>query len=232
MPKTVFISYRREDTAAAAGRVYDRLSQILKKPNVFFDVSAIGGGEDFVTRIESEIAKSDVALIFIGDKWLGKRPSDETRIWEQDDHVRAEVRAALERQLLVLPVLVGGTRMPKPDQLPEDIRAIATKNALLLRHESFDDDTENIVSTVLGVAARTRRWEDKGTLAAKLAYALGGALAASALVLVLALAHYWILARPLSASIGAPLTTLLLIAGAALGAWLGLRYEARKRKFR
>ena len=60
------------------------------------------------------------------------------------------LRAALSRPLLVVPVLVGGARMPKPEQLPEDIRAITTKNALPLRHESFDDDTENIVAAVLG----------------------------------------------------------------------------------
>ena len=71
VPKKVFISYRRDDTAAAAGRVYDRLSQLLKRPNVFFDVSAIGGGEDFVSRIESEISESHVALVFIGDKLVG-----------------------------------------------------------------------------------------------------------------------------------------------------------------
>ena len=57
MPKKVFISYRREDTASAAGRVYDRLARLLTKSNVFFDVSTIGGGEDFVQRIASEIPK-------------------------------------------------------------------------------------------------------------------------------------------------------------------------------
>jgi hypothetical protein len=35
----------------------------LQKPNVFFDVSAIGSGEDFAQRISSEIAKSDAALV-------------------------------------------------------------------------------------------------------------------------------------------------------------------------
>ncbi|WP_372929671.1 hypothetical protein [Methyloceanibacter sp.] len=149
-----------------------------------------------------------------------------------DDHVRAELRAALGGSLLVLPVLVGGARMPRPEQLPEDIKAIATLNAVPLRHESFDDDTENIVATVLGVAAKTRRWEDRGAWKAKIAYALGGAAAACMFVLVAALIHFWILSRPLSASIGAPLTTLLLISGMASGAWLGLSFEARKRKLR
>jgi hypothetical protein len=184
VPKRVFISYRREDTAAAAGRVYDRLSRLLAKPNVFFDVSTIGGGEDFAQKIASEISKSDATL----------------------------------------------ARMPRPEQLPEDIRAITAKNALPLRHESFDDDTENIVAAVLGLKAGERAWEDKGSLGIKIAYAVGAALAVSMLLLLIALLHHWVLGRPLSASIGAPLTTLILIAGAIIGAWLGLRYEARKRK--
>jgi hypothetical protein len=233
VPKKVFISYRREDTASAAGRVYDRLSRLLTKSNVFFDVSTIGGGEDFMQRIASEIGRSDAALIFIGDKWLERaQPSGDLRICQTNDYVRAELRAALSRPLLVVPVLVGGAQMPKAEQLPEDIRAITSKNALPLRHESFDDDTENIVAVVLGLSATERAWEDKGTLKAKIACALAGAVAISVIMLTGALVHFWVLARPLSASIGGPLTTLMLIAGALAGALMGLRYEARKRKFR
>ncbi len=233
MPKKVFISYRREDTASAAGRVYDRLARLLTKSNVFFDVSTIGGGEDFVQRIASEIGNCDAALVFIGDKWLEPTPAGgQPRIFEPSDYVRAELGAALSRPLLIVPVLVGGARMPKQEQLPQDIRAITTKNALPLRHESFDDDTENIVAAVLGLSPGERAWEDKGTLKAKIGYAIGGASAVSALVLIGALLHFWILGRPLSASIGAPLTTLVLIAGAIAGTWMGLRYEARKRKLR
>jgi hypothetical protein len=157
VPKKVFISYRREDTAAAAGRVYDRLARVLAKPNVFFDVSTIAGGEDFVQRIASEIANSDAALELIGDKWLDQSaPGGRARIFEPDDYVRAELRATLSRPVLVVPVLVGGAHMPKAEQLPEDVKAITTKNALPLRHESFDDDTENIVAAVLGLKARRR----------------------------------------------------------------------------
>ena len=198
MAKRVFISYRREDTGPAAGRVYDRLSRLLPKSNLFFDVSTIGGGENFVRRIHSEIGRSDVALVFIGDKWLEPaRPSGRGRIWEQDDYVRAELRAALARPMLILPILVAGARMPKPEQLPEDVRAVTGKNALPLRHESFDDDAENIVAAVLGVSAKDRAWEGQGTLRTKIGYGIGGAIAAAALLLVAALVHFWVLARPL-----------------------------------
>jgi hypothetical protein len=231
--KKVFISYRREDTAPAAGRVYDRLVRLLSKPNVFFDVSTIGGGEDFEKKIASEMGRSDAALIFIGREWLAPvQPTGNVRMWETDDYVRAEVRAALARPILLLPVLVAGARMPKPEQLPEDLRAITTKQALPLRHESFDDDTETIVAALLGLPTKERSWEDKGTLWSKIVYAIGGAAGASAIVIIGALAHFWILARPLSASIGEPVTMLVLISSFIFGVWLGLSYEARKRALR
>jgi len=79
--KKVFISYRREDTGPAAGRVYDRLSRILSKSNVFFDVSTIGGGENFEATIVDAIARSDAALIFIGEKWLQPvQPTGQARV--------------------------------------------------------------------------------------------------------------------------------------------------------
>src|SRR6478672_7313197 len=106
------------------------------------------------------------------------------------------------------------------------------KEALPHRHKSFDDDTEYIVAAVLGLSATERAWEEKGSLNAKIDYAIGGAIAAAILVLIGALFHFLLLGRLLSASIGAPLTTLLLIASAIARAWMGLRYEMRKRRLR
>ena len=211
LSKKVFISYRREDTADAAGRVYDRLSRLLSKPNVFFDVSTIGGGEDFEEKIVSAIGRSDAALIFIGREWLAPvQPTGNARIWEPDDYVRAEVRAALAQRIFRVAGACCRRSMPKPEQLPEDVRAITTKNALPLRHESFDDDTETIVAGLLGRPARERSWENKGTRWSKTAYAVGGAIAASAIILIGALAHSSIFDRPISASIGEPATVLVV----------------------
>lgn len=229
MPKRVFISYRREDTAPAAGRVYDRLCRLLPKSDVFLDVSTIGGGEIFDHKLIAEIERSDAVLVFIGKAWLAP-DGGRARLQEPDDYVRAEVRAALARPILVLPVLVDGAQMPRPDLLPDDIRAISTRNALPLRHESFDDDAGNIVATVLGVAGAARPWDRKEGLGAKVGYAAAGLVAALMLLLTAALAHFWIVGRPLSASIGEAATTLLLIAGALAGVAVGFGYGARRRR--
>lgn len=232
MAKTIFISYRRQDTAPAAGRVYDRLCRMLSSHNVFFDVSAIAGGEDFMMKVTAAIQKSDAVLLFIGKKWIEPTPEGVRRIWEPGDHVRAEVRAALEHAPKILPVLVDGAVMPQPEQLPEDIRAISTKNALPLRHESFDDDTENIMTAILGASRKERLWDDRGKFSVKIAYSLAGFLAALVLSILGALVHQWIWNRPVGASIGDGATTVLLIAIVIVGAWLGFLYEARRRKRR
>jgi hypothetical protein len=229
--KRVFISYRREDTGSSAGRVYDRLRKILPASDVYFDLNTIKAGEDFAKSIVSAIGQCDVVLAFIGKNWLAPRhEGDQARIWDPNDYVRAEIRAALARPILVLPVLVDGARMAEPDVLPTDIRAISTRNAVPLRLESFDDDTENIVTTILGIPAKERLWENEGNLAAKLGYSLAGVIVAFVLLGVSALVHFWILARPLSASIGAPATTLLLVLATILGVGAGLLYEARRRR--
>ena len=99
----------------------------MSKHNVFFDVSTIAGGEDFVTKMSTAIQKCDAVLVFIGKKYLEPTVAGVVRLSEPDDHVRAEVRVALQKtgqkSDIVLPVLVDGALMPRPEQLPEDIRA-------------------------------------------------------------------------------------------------------------
>lgn len=233
MLKRVFISYRRNDTAPAAGRVYDRISKIISEPNVFFDVNNIRGGEDFENRIVNEIKKSDAVLVFIGKKWLEPaQPGGKGRIWEPDDYVRVEVRTALACNILMLPILVDGAQMPKPDWLPGDVQAIATKNALPLRHETFDDDTQNVVATVLGLPGREKLWDDKGKIWVKLGHALGGVIAASLVLIVAAVGHFLVQGRPISASIGSLATISLIFLTVIVGLFMGLRFEVRKRSTR
>ena len=47
----IFISYRREDSAAYTGRLYDRLSTHFGADQVFMDVDDIPPGADFASHI-------------------------------------------------------------------------------------------------------------------------------------------------------------------------------------
>jgi TIR domain len=228
LAKRVFISYRRDDTASVARLVYDRLWRVLSKLNVFFDVSTVAGGDDFDKKIATAIDKSDAALVLIGDRWLIETSTGQARIWEKDDYVRAEVREALARPILVVPILVSGAEMPKAEQLPEDVRAITTRSALPLRHVSFDDDAENIIATILGERPRDRHWERQTSIWSQIFYATGGAVLAAVILLIIALLHFWLLARPLSVSIGMPMTVLMIVITIILGGWAGIRHAARR----
>ena len=52
--------YRRSETRWAAGRLYDRLAEVIGREHLFFDVSDIEPGEDFVQRIREIVGACDV----------------------------------------------------------------------------------------------------------------------------------------------------------------------------
>jgi hypothetical protein len=52
MSGKTFISYRRDDSPASAGRLYDRLTTHFDRRLVFMDVDALEPGTDFVEAID------------------------------------------------------------------------------------------------------------------------------------------------------------------------------------
>ena len=77
----LLISYRRDDAAAYAGCIYDRLVLAFGKDAVFMDIDAIPVGEDFINVIEPALAKVQAAVFVIGPYWLGQQDSAGQRRW-------------------------------------------------------------------------------------------------------------------------------------------------------
>lgn len=50
----IFISYRREDSRHAAGRLVDRLAQVFPREQLFMDIDAIEPGLDFLKVVDAE----------------------------------------------------------------------------------------------------------------------------------------------------------------------------------
>jgi hypothetical protein len=67
---------------------------------------------------------------------------------DPDDILRLEIATALGRDVLIVPVLVAGARMPKKNELPDDLRSLADRNALEITYTHFDHDIERLVSKV------------------------------------------------------------------------------------
>jgi TIR domain-containing protein len=151
---TIFISYRREDSAGYAGRLCESLERRLGRQQVFRDVDAIGPGQDFVDAIDARLRECRALLALIGREWLDAADvSGRRRLDQENDYLRLEIAAALARpDVLVVPVLVEGAAMPGPEDLPEPIRSLSRRQAVSLRDDAWDADVDRLVAALGGTS--------------------------------------------------------------------------------
>jgi hypothetical protein len=159
----VFLSYRRSDVGGYAGRLSDALSQRLGPRNVFQDVTAIDPGKDFTVAIDRALDESEAVLAVIGPGWVtASDPEGGLRLQQPDDYVRRELARALERDASVVPVLVGGAKLPTAAELPDDLQGLTQRQAVSLRDETWHNDVDALVRSLRGEPAtpppRRRRW--------------------------------------------------------------------------
>ena len=126
----IFICYRREDSAYAAHQIYKELTDKFGEESVVFDVDTIPLGTDFRSYLNHEVSKCDILLAVIGDQWIEILKQ---KVNETNDFVRIEIQAALERQIPVVPVLVGKAAVPIEQDLPHDLADLAYKQAAEVR---------------------------------------------------------------------------------------------------
>jgi hypothetical protein len=148
------MSYRREDTDFPAAWLFDRLVGHFGEGQVFKDVDVIQPGDDFAEVIRSAVASCDVLLVLIGDRWLTITDDNgQRRLDDPGDFVRLEIQAALNRNIRVIPILVGKARMPLPAELPECLAKLTGRQALDLSPAHFDADIDKLLKA-LGEALR------------------------------------------------------------------------------
>jgi hypothetical protein len=148
----IFISYRRDDSAAAAAKIYDALSARFGREYVFRDVDTIEGGSNFAVRIRQSLKSCKVQLVVIGPTWLTIRGDDgKRRLDAQEDFVRIEVESALQRNIRVIPLLIDDTTMPRLDALPETLARLSRCQARRIRtNMHFNADIEYVISEIAG----------------------------------------------------------------------------------
>ncbi|PQO41038.1 toll/interleukin-1 receptor domain-containing protein [Blastopirellula marina] len=145
----VFISYRRDDSSDASGRIYDRLVRDLGPANVFMDVDNIPPGVDFSEHIRKTVQKCSVLLAIINRTWLDGKDGKSRRINDPEDFVRIEIEQALgQKATTVIPVLLHGTAMPAAADLPADMQRLAVLNAKKIDHHSFHQDLDPLVNYI------------------------------------------------------------------------------------
>jgi hypothetical protein len=210
----VFISYRRSDTQDLAGRIADRLRAVPQIGQVFIDVEQIEAGVDFVARLGTALAKSDVCLLLIGPNWRGQREEGRPRIFDERDFVRLEAATALAGERKLLPVLANGALMPAVDELPDDLQPLSRINALAIRHAYFDHDLELLIDALLSrkKPGRAIRYLKRHQVQAGALRALAGIAVSVVLLVVGAALHGMFTQRSLEESLGGAGPVWLLIA--------------------
>ncbi|MCP5245590.1 MAG: SUMF1/EgtB/PvdO family nonheme iron enzyme [Burkholderiales bacterium] len=145
----IFINYRREDSEAYAGRIYDRLKVHFGSEKIFKDIEHIAPGDIFAEVIQEKLDTVKVALVLIGKDWLDTRDKNgQRRLDDPDDWVRLEIATLLSRNIRIIPIQVGGAVLPEIEELPEPIVALRKRSALEISGARFDDDIVKLIKVL------------------------------------------------------------------------------------
>jgi len=145
----IFISYRREDTAHAAGRLFDRLSRHFGSDHVFMDIDTVELGDDFVNEIELAVRSCDVMVTLIGQKWLtATNSAGEKRLNDPNDFVHLEIASALDQSVDIVPILLDNTPMPVAKDLPGSLRPLTRRNGIEIGHTRFNSDVDRLIQGI------------------------------------------------------------------------------------
>ena len=117
--------------------------------HLFLDVDDQAAGEDYRVAIEKALDQAAVVLVVIGPRWVSmSNAAGRRRIDDPGDMVRAEIESALRHGTRIVPVLVEGAVMPRPTELPEPLRPLSYRNAVVVRPDpDFASDMERLVAS-------------------------------------------------------------------------------------
>lgn len=170
--RRVFISYRRDDSGGQTGHLFDDLKGRFGDNEIFRDLEGLDPGVEYPDALNQALTDCVVVLVIIGPRWLTIAEPRGRRIDQPDDVVRMEVAKALGRKdVCVIPVLVGGAKLPQEQELPEDLRPLLRRNAFDLSDSRWDYDIKRLgdaIAKLLGVdpGRRTVRiWATAAALA-------------------------------------------------------------------
>jgi len=157
-PGAVFISYRRQDSQSAAGRLAEDLAERLGADRVFRDIGGLVPGTPFPVALRDALQSCAAVAVVIGPRWESAQDSSgQRRLEDPEDWVRQEVATALAREVPVVPVLVERTDMPAAESLPPELRRLAEYQACELTDRHWRKDVDALAALLartLGVRIR------------------------------------------------------------------------------
>lgn len=166
MPLKVFISYRRQDSAASAIGIGQYLETEFGRKNVYIDVDMQAGAK-YPAVIEKRLAECSVLLVLIGPDWL--------KLLKPNDWVQREIAYALKRDITVIPVLIDGAQLPDKELLPDDIQGLLDHQAASVSIAGFRNEMAGLVRDVRSIRT-PKPWRLFGGLTAAIVLSLIGGI--------------------------------------------------------
>ena len=107
-------------------------------------------GVDFRKDIDHYIGDCDFLIAVIGRGWLTAADKQgNRRIDNSGDFVRVEISAALKRDIPIIPVLVNNQAIPTADELPDELKDLAFRQAVAVRPDpDFEHDVDRLVGAI------------------------------------------------------------------------------------
>ncbi|MEO0404953.1 MAG: toll/interleukin-1 receptor domain-containing protein, partial [Bacteroidota bacterium] len=147
----IFISYRRDDTKASTGRLYDKLVKKFGENRVFKDVHDIEGGDDWQNAINQSVSSCDICLVMMGNSYNIIDPETKLpRLSSKDDPVRLEIAQALKNpKTLTIPVLVDMEKFPDTSDWPDELLDLQKRNAVLIQNGAqWPATSKNLIKVI------------------------------------------------------------------------------------
>jgi len=99
-------------------------------------------GVKFKDHLHDQLNECGVFLAIIGRNWLNACDEDgHRRLDDADDWVRVEIASALARGIKVVPVIIDDGVIPKPSDLPSDLKSLPDFQAFRVQNNQFERDS-------------------------------------------------------------------------------------------
>ncbi len=145
----IFVNYRTGDEESAAAMIAYELTRRFGPDSIFFASTSIPAGRRFPAELVKAAEECEALLAVIGPRWAEVRGADGRPALEaEQDWTRHEIRTALDRGVLVIPVLVGKATRIDRAVLPEDLLELADCQYKRFDHRNAQPDLKALGDTL------------------------------------------------------------------------------------
>ncbi len=145
----VFLNYRRDDSEAYAGRLQESLTREFGRDEVFMDLFSIAPGDAWEWTVQQAAAHCEVMVSVIGAKWLTVTDANQKRRLDSEyDLVRREIVTAIDRGVVLIPVIVARGSVPERSTLPAEMHGLERHQAPELTPRHWEDDVTALIVSI------------------------------------------------------------------------------------